>query len=77
MNLGDLVAFYKEAKARFDESDEFKEIARGEVKSRDCQLFLPPPPGCFSWKPNGLGSNPPRSGMAGFGRGDFNRRDGV
>ncbi|CAN0020551.1 unnamed protein product, partial [Laminaria digitata] len=30
-NVGDLVAFYKEAKARFDEDPDFKEIARAEV----------------------------------------------
>lgn len=30
-NVGDLVAFYKEAKARFDEDAAFKEIARAEV----------------------------------------------
>ncbi|CAN0438846.1 unnamed protein product [Ectocarpus sp. 12 AP-2014] len=30
-NVGDLVTFYKEAKARFDEDDGFKEIARAEV----------------------------------------------
>ena len=29
--MGDLVAFYKEAKARFDEDPGFKEIARAEV----------------------------------------------
>lgn len=30
-NVGDLVTFYKEAKARFDEDDGFKETARAEV----------------------------------------------
>eukprot|EP00904_Undaria_pinnatifida_P008385 jgi/Undpi1/4677/HiC_scaffold_18.g08031.m1 len=30
-NVGDLVAFYKEAKARFDAEPDFKEIARAEV----------------------------------------------
>ncbi|CAN0488327.1 unnamed protein product, partial [Scytosiphon promiscuus] len=30
-SVGDLVTFYKEAKARFDEDDGFKDIARTEV----------------------------------------------
>ena len=37
-NVGDLVAFYKEAKARFDAEPDFKEIARAEVRAAfaDC-----------------------------------------
>ncbi|MDY7015045.1 MAG: arginine--tRNA ligase, partial [Cyanobacteriota bacterium] len=31
LDLGDLVAFYKKAKARFDENEDFKETARQEV----------------------------------------------
>jgi arginyl-tRNA synthetase len=31
LNIGDLVSFYKQAKVRFDEDDQFKETARNEV----------------------------------------------